>query len=67
MQDGRVGGVERWLLGAAMLWIVLGGCVFGPTDSTYKILYGAVLGYLLGFVGGRACPGTCPPIIEEEP
>jgi len=55
------------LLGAAMLWIVLGGCVFGPTDSTYKILYGVVLGYLLGMVSGRTFFRVSAASIEEEP
>jgi hypothetical protein len=58
--------VERGLLAAALLWMVLGGWLFGPTDSTYKILYGVVLGFLFGVYGGRTFLGPCS-VRDTEP
>ena len=57
---------ELWLLGAALLWMVLGGVLFGSTDHTYKILYGAVLGFLVGMFVERNTLWPCR-VSDEEP
>jgi hypothetical protein len=59
-------GVELWLWAAALLWLLLGGVVFGPRDHTYKILYGVVLGFLWGVCGGRTFLGP-RSVIDDEP
>jgi len=69
MQGGRLGPVEIALLVSAILWMVLGLLVGWPIShrTTIGYVYGAVLGYLLGVVGGRTSFRRYPVIIEEEP